>query len=116
MRLRFADEVWDLTLINTEKEDAEVGVDLVQTYLGDINYLDEPPLRNLDLVVLSGRADVKIDYRPTAVLALRGHIQWDNKGQGASGPQPVPAKDWPLVQALWSKTPPTVRARRRIAT
>ena len=72
VRLRFADEVWDLTLLNTEKGDAEVGVDLIQTYDGDINYNDEPPLRMLDLVVLSGAVGFKMaktDSRPYTVLA-----------------------------------------------
>ena len=103
VRLRFAGEVWDLTLLDP---DTEVGVDLIQAYLGDVNYLDEAPFRGVDLFVFSGRAGVKFESREYANLPPRAHIQWDNKGPGATEPRPVAAQDWPLVQTVWSKTPP----------
>ena len=68
MRLRFAGEVWDLTLL---EPDTEVGVDLLQAYLGDINYLDEAPFRALDLFVFSGRAGVKVYDREYSNLPPR---------------------------------------------
>ncbi len=103
VRLRFAGEVWDLTLLDP---DTEVGVDLIQAYLGDVNYLDEAPFRSLDLFVFSGRIGAKIDDREYSNLPTRAHFLWDNKGPGAVAPQSVSAKDWPLVQTIWSKTPP----------
>ena len=102
-RLRFAGEVWALTLLHP---DTEVGVDLIQAYLGDVNYLDEAPFRGVDLFVFSGRAGVKFESREYANLPPRADIQWDNKGPGATEPRPVAAQDWPLVQTVWSKTPP----------
>ncbi|HVS34873.1 MAG TPA: serine/threonine-protein kinase [Gemmataceae bacterium] len=102
VRLRFAGEVWDLTLM---EPDTEVGVALMQTYFGDIYYSDEAPLRSLDLYVFSGRAGVKINSREYSNLTPRAHVLWDNKGRGATEPLPVLMNDWPLVQAVWSKTP-----------
>ncbi|HVS37663.1 MAG TPA: hypothetical protein VMS17_19025 [Gemmataceae bacterium] len=109
VRLRFGDEVWDLTLTNNDRGEAEVGVDLIQTYDGDVNYNDEPPLRALDLVVLSGAVGFKMantDNRPATVLAPRGFVLWNNKSGVAIGPQPVLQPDWPAVQLVWSKAPP----------
>ena len=102
VRLRFAGEVWDLTLLDP---DTKVGVALIQTYLPDINYLDEPPYRTLDLVILSGRAGVKIDSLDYADLPTRAQIRWDNKHRGATSPRPVAPQDWPLYLAVWSETP-----------
>jgi hypothetical protein len=104
VRLRFAGEVWDLTLL---QRDTEAGVDLLQGYTGDINYrAGESPLQEVYLDLLSGRADIRIDSREFANKPAPLVVHWDNKGPGASPPQPIKAQDVPAVDAVWRKSPP----------
>jgi hypothetical protein len=104
VRLRFAGEVWDLTL---GEPDTEIGVDLFQVYTSDVNYRDgEAPLQQVYLYLLSGRAGVKIDYHEYGNLPAPAFIYWDNKGKGASEPKAIARQAMPSVLAVWSKTPP----------
>ena len=104
VRLRFAGEVWDLTL---REPDTEIGVDLFQVYTSDVNYRDgEAPLQQVYLNLLSGRAGVKIDYHEYGNLPAPAVIYWDNKGKGASEPQAIARQAMPSVLAVWSKNPP----------
>ena len=106
VRLRFAGEVWDLTLLDP---DTEVGVDLIQAYLGDVNYLDEAPFRSVDLFVFSGRAGVKFDdARIREPAAARPHPV----GQQRAGRRRT-ASPSPRRIGRWSR--PSGARRRRTA-
>ena len=100
VRLRFAGEVWDVTLLEPE---TEVGVDLLQAYTPGIDYRDEKPLEALHLAVLSGRAGVATEARDFPSLKAPIALFWDNKGTGI--PEPVrrlPPEEWDK----WAKNPP----------
>ncbi len=108
VRLRFAGEIWDVTLL---EPDTEVGVGLIAGLPQATSIISmKAPLRSLELYVFSGRAGVKVNTREFSNLTARALFLWDNKGSagapGADRPLLVPAKDWPLVQNVWSKTPP----------
>ena len=104
VRLRFAGEVWDLTLLDP---DTEVGVDLLQGYTADTNYRDgEPPLQELYLTVLAGRASIKIESREYSNKPAPVVAHWDNKGKGASEPQPIDPRAMSFVRIVWSQSPP----------
>ena len=61
VRLRFADEIWDLTLLEA---DTEIGVDLIKAYTPNIDYRDgEKPLEAVYLAVLTGKAGVVVELR-----------------------------------------------------
>ncbi len=82
VRLRFVKEVWDLTL----EPDAEVVLDLLKRYRGDINYLDgEDPLATLYLFLLKGKGGLAIDYQQYPNMTAPpgpAFFTWDNKGPG----------------------------------
>jgi hypothetical protein len=111
VRLRFGKdgaEVWDLTLA---EPGTEVGIDLLKHYTRDINYLDgEEPRAELYLVVLRGKASLKIDsYHYSNLQGPPGPalFAWDNKGAGARGPAPLEK-----VPGFWSKVPPDNKLAR----
>ncbi len=101
VRLRFADEVWDLTLLDA---DTEIGVDLIKAYTPNINYRDgERPLEALYLAVLTGKAGVVVEPREYPELTAPVALYWDNKGPGVSEPiRRLPREEWDK----WGKTPP----------
>ena len=104
MRLRFASEVWDVTLL---EPNTEVGVDLLEYYTRTIDYhTGEAPVQEAYLTVLKGKAGLKFDYREFPDVAAPAVVHWDNKGVGTSDPQPIAPRAMPTVTALWSKTPP----------
>jgi hypothetical protein len=102
VRLRFAQEVWDLTLA---EPDAEVGVDLMKVYVSDLNWKDgEEPFQMFYLNVLKGKAGLVIDAG-RAFPNLQGPLGpclviWDNRGKGVEGPIKV---EKPLP--VWDKRP-----------
>jgi hypothetical protein len=107
VRLRFGkddSEVWDVTL---EEPGTEIGVDLIKAYTQDINYLDgEEPRAELYLVVLRGKASVRIDaYHHSNLKGPPGGavFAWDNKGSGAHGPLLVEQ----IPPTWWSKVAPS---------
>jgi hypothetical protein len=102
VRLRFAGEIWDLTLLEPE---TEIGVDLTKVYTRGIDYHNEEPLQEVVWYLIKGRAGVKIDYREFSNLPAPAFIQWDNKGP-APVPQPVLPTVLPIFTTVWNKTPP----------
>ena len=99
-RLRFADEVWDLTL---QEPDTEVGVDLLHAYTANINYRDgEKPLTLLNLTVLNGKAGLVVEAREFPHLTAPIAVSWDNKGSGIPEPRRPPREEL----AIWDKAPP----------
>jgi hypothetical protein len=105
VRLRFGkdgSEVWDLTL---EEQGTEIGVDLLKQYTPRENYLaGEDPRMELFLLVLKGKASVRIDadhYSNLTGAPQPSVFAWDNEGRGYQGPGREPK-----VPAFWSKAPP----------
>jgi hypothetical protein len=89
VRLRFADQVWDVTL----EPGAEVVLDLLRRYRGDVNYMaGEEPLATLHFLLLKGHAGLAIEYQQYPNLSSPpgpAYFRWDNKGPGAQGPHRV---------------------------
>jgi len=100
VRLRFAGEVWDLTLREAE---TEVGVDLLSDYMPDIDYRGgEKPLQLLNLTVLNGKAGLVVESQEYPNLAAPVAVSWNNKGKGT----PELRRPPPEELAMWAKTPP----------
>jgi hypothetical protein len=92
VRLRFADEVWDLTLPD---ENTEVAAELVGICLP---YTKEPgggePQLNVALLGLKGQAQVKIRFEQ-CLLPSPSMLTWDNLAGAARSPVPLPRPpDW----------------------
>jgi hypothetical protein len=89
VRLRFAKEVWDLTL---KDEGAEVVVDLLKRYNADVDYTKgEDPATTLHLFILKGAAGLAAGYQHFPSLSAppgQAYFLWNNKGRnaGLSGP------------------------------
>jgi hypothetical protein len=86
VRLRFAEEVWDLTL----HPGAEAVLDLLKLYHGGIDYArGEEPMATLHLFLLKGKAGIAIEFRRYPDLSAPpgySYFTWDNKGAGVRGP------------------------------
>jgi hypothetical protein len=99
VRLRFHQEIWDLTL---EDKGAEIGIDL-----SGRNTLHSPfqsgidPRAELFLCVLKGKATAKIGYQRFELTSPPGPalLLWDNEGRGVQGP--LPLKE---IFPIWKKT------------
>jgi hypothetical protein len=104
VRLRFgrdAAEVWDLTL----EPESEACVDLLKLYTRDINYAEgEDPLMMLFLMVMRGKAGVKVDYNNHSLEGPPGPalLSWDNKRSGVQGPTRIEK-----LSPAWGKAPPS---------
>src|SRR5262249_42239175 len=97
---RFATEVWDLTLQNT---DDEIAVDLFKHYTADIDYKKgEGPKAELYLCLLRGDAKLRIDTYHTFSLQANGPavFTWDSFRQ-ATGPHKAGSV------AIWKKEHPS---------
>src|SRR5262249_26112683 len=104
VRLRFADEVWDLTL----EPGAEVGVELSRRFNPDSNWAaGEEPRAEVVLCMLQGKASLKKDtyfYNNLEASPGANVILWDNEGPGGQGPRPLPhvlpfwTKDLPIAE------------------
>jgi hypothetical protein len=108
VRLRFEDQVWDLTL---QEPGTEVVVDLYKHFTRN-NRAGEDPQAELYLVVLKGEAELRIDSETHELQAPPGPagFRWDNLEQ-ASGPTKVEA-----VRPTWNKRPAMdQRPARRMA-
>jgi hypothetical protein len=113
VRLRFEDEVWDLTL---SEPGTEVGLDLFRQYTSDVNYRDgEAPQARLYLSVLQGKADVRLTPFSTRTLTAPpgpALLPWNNVRWGAGEQQPIRVE---RKLPVWEKTPPVNDLSRRIA-
>jgi hypothetical protein len=100
VRLRFLEQVWDLTL----KPGTEVGVDMIRTYGGEMNYLKEEPWTSVSLFVDQGNADLTINtYHKRKMAAPPGPavLQWDSNTEVPPNPVSM-AENHPG----WSKLSP----------
>jgi len=90
-RVRFHDEVWEITLKdNTSVCALELSGAYPPVVPFDKDGKGEAPAATLDLVCLQGEADVRIEYREFSLPAL-GAYRWTNVG-GPGRPQKVPAE------------------------
>src|SRR5262245_55668376 len=79
-RLRFRDQVWDLTL---EEPGATVGFEVMPVILSGEQTREEEPVVHVTLYVLKGKAALKADNRTYGDLSGptgRSLVAWDNKG------------------------------------
>jgi hypothetical protein len=110
VRLRFRDEVWDVTLA---EPGTEVGVALwgrrLQPY-GD----GEGPQLECWLFVLKGKAGVKVRYvehRDLEAAPVPTVLSWDNKGRGLQGPVPARDEVSKALLTVWDKPPANEQTR-----
>jgi hypothetical protein len=106
-RLRFEQEVWDLTL---QAPGAEVGVDLFKHFTRDINFrANEEPRAELYLCMIEGEAEFRPDaFQSHQLAAAPGPalFLWDNFTRG-HGPRRL--RELPPI---WSKLPPDTDVAR----
>jgi hypothetical protein len=104
VRLRFANEIWDMTLL---EPGTEIGVDLAKVYTRSTDYRNgEAPLQQVIWHLITGRAGVKYENREFGNVPAPAFISWDNKGPGAGNPTPIGSKDLPDFKTVWTKAPP----------
>jgi hypothetical protein len=101
VRLRFGDEVWDLTLADQTTEVAVELVGFCAPYTSD-TVGGEPDLL-LALLTLKGEAQLKIRYEEF-LLSSPSRFMWDNLGGAARGPQKLNLPEW-WTSKLPPKTP-----------
>jgi hypothetical protein len=106
VRVRFHDEIWDLTLADNE---TEVGLELWGIYRPGTPFRKEPrpdevPYEVAGLFVLKGHVTLRTDYQVFNMPAPEKFI-WDNyHGSAAAGPQPLqPLPDWWTSRGLPKK-------------
>ena len=100
VRLRFLDQVWDLTL----KEEAEVGIDLIKKYVNTSTFSKEEPRTDVAFYVMQGKVSVLINgYHKRELEAPPGTalMQWDSDTDEPPTPMRVPA-----LPLIWSRQPP----------
>lgn len=92
VRLRFKDEVWDITLLD---QDTEIAVDLMGSYQPGVPFSKEPggesPTAEVFFGILKGKAGVHVGFKDFPMLPAPTRIDWDNKGPGVI--DPVQIKD-----------------------
>jgi hypothetical protein len=108
VRVRFADQVWDLTLADDQ---TEVVLDVVRLFAGEPFRKDgkgETPRTEVTLGVLSGKVAVKVDAKEFALQAPPGvaELIWDGKQVGK--PTELDA-----VPPTWAKVPARVSPERQ---
>ncbi|HXG12120.1 MAG TPA: hypothetical protein VNK04_20365 [Gemmataceae bacterium] len=102
VRVRFHNEVWDLTL---QEGGTEVGLELIGRQ--ESFETSGRPLAFLSLVVLRGQAQLRIGHFTHTLQAPVGGqpapavFSWDNRSPGARGPFPLPQ-----VPLLWDERLP----------
>jgi hypothetical protein len=98
IRLRFVDEVWDLTLPDPNTEVAAELVGLCQPYSKEPGGGD--PELHVAVLGLKGQAQVKIRYEQY-LLPSPSMLTWDNVAGASRSPMPLPRPpDW------WTSTIP----------
>ncbi|HEY1379678.1 MAG TPA: hypothetical protein VGF55_22940 [Gemmataceae bacterium] len=102
VRVRFAGEVWDVTLADDQ---TEVIVEVVRLFAGEPFRRDgkgESPRTEATLGVVKGKAVVKVDAKEFALQAPPGpaELRWDNKGPGVGKPVELDAPP-----PAWTKGP-----------
>jgi hypothetical protein len=109
VRVRFADEIWDVTL---KEPGTEIGMDLLRQFSQDVQWQKgEEPEALLLLWVVSGKAGLKVnkygEYPNLEAPPGPAYVRWDNKGRGVQPPMRLEK-----LSAGWSKNPPATEPAR----
>jgi hypothetical protein len=118
VRVRFADQAWDLTL---HGPGTEVGLDLNKLAPREADRRDDDPQTDAVLMVLKGEADLKIDFQVYKMAAPPGPcaLAWSNRGPRPLAPQRVVGDGLKSVLDIWSKdaadTPAARDAQKALA-
>jgi hypothetical protein len=113
VRIRFLEEVWDVTL---RTPDTEVGIDVIgEPTRGPLFDRDvaESPRIVVYLGVVEGSASVRSGFQLSPELTAGGKWKWDSKG-GKAGLAPKDDKDDVLANR-WSKVVPATPAAKDMA-
>jgi hypothetical protein len=110
VRVRFASEMWDLTLADDQ---TEVMIDVSRLFAGEPFRRDGKgglPRTEVTLAVLQGEVHVKAEDKDFGLKAPPGpaELHWDDKGQGAGKPIELDA-----VPASWAKVPAKLTRERQ---
>jgi hypothetical protein len=114
VRLRFRDEVWDVTLATP---DTEIGIDLIgEPAKGPLFDRDliESPRALVYLGLLQGVASIRSGFQQSGDLLGGAKWKWDSKG-GRAGPAPKDDKDEAGIANRWSKLGPKTPAENDMA-
>ena len=86
VRLRFAGEVWDVSLADDK---TDVAFEIIRTPTPGA--ADEPARTSVGLAVVRGTAGLKVRYKSFPEIPKDQVVHWDSQGRGLEGPQPLPA-------------------------
>jgi hypothetical protein len=114
VRVRFRDEVWDVTLADAR---TEVAIDLIgQPSPGSLSgaELPESPRALVFLGVISGSASVRAGFNASGELAAGAKLKWDSKG-GRPALAPKDDKD-DVAGDRWRREAATTPAAKEAAT
>jgi hypothetical protein len=114
VRLRFRDEVWDVTLTG---DGTEVAVDLIGEPAKAAFFdrdIPESPRALAYFGVLQGVATIRAGFQQSGDLLGGSKWKWDSKG-GRPGPAPKDDKDEVGVPNRWSKAVPATPAGKDMA-
>jgi hypothetical protein len=114
VRVRFREEVWDITLNTTE---TEIGIDLIgEPAKGPLlaRDLPETPRALAYLGVLQGVASIRSGFQQSGDLFGGAKWKWDSKA-GRPGPAPKDDKDEMGIANRWSKAVPATPAAKDMA-
>jgi hypothetical protein len=109
VRLRFANEIWDLTLAD---ESTEIVFEVASTYDGQPFQRDgkgESPIVQAQLGVIAGKVTAQVDARKFELVAPPGlaGLLWENKKSG------LVALEYMSLPAAWAKQPVRAPSRDR---
>jgi len=103
VRVRFREEVWDVTLTDPE---TEVCIDLLGFYPEGVPFSKEPggpaPKSEIYFAVLKGKADLRVKFNSHPNLSAPTRIDWDS----ATAEVGEPKKIKPQEMEWWTKTIP----------
>lgn len=109
VRLRFADQVWDVTLAD---EKTDVAFELVRALARGER--PEPPQVRAELAVLAGSAGLKAGYKELPKLGVGDYVLWDGKGKGLEGPKKLDPAAGGKAAGYFSRFPLTSEEGRRV--
>lgn len=110
IRLRFASEVWDITLADAK---SEVVFELTHALVpGEI---PEAPRISAGMAVREGQASLTLPLKDPVKLPKGGEAYWDSKG-GKPDIRPQPKGPLPQAMSYWSRLPIPPQADRAEAS
>lgn len=114
VRVRFLEEVWDVTLRTPQ---TEVAIDLIgEPARGPLfdRAVPEAPRYVAYLGVIQGSAALRVGFQESGELPAGARWKWDSKG-GRPGPAPKDDPDVPDVANWWSRAVPNTPAAKDMA-